>query len=113
VSATSAWAVGETSPPGSPSQTLVLRWNGKKWTRVTTPSPGHDGRLGAVTAVAAGNVWAVGAYAVGTTGKTLILHWNGRKWARAASPNPPAPVTEMFLDGVSAASAANVWAVGT
>ena len=66
-----------------------------------------------MTAVSAGSAWAVGGYAVGTSGKTLILHWNGRKWVRAASPNPPGPVTEMILDGVSAASAGNAWAVGT
>ena len=113
VSATRAWAVGETSPSASPTQTLILRWNGKKWTRSASPAPGTDSRLGAVTAVSARNAWAVGGYMVGTTGKTLILHWNGRKWARAASPNPSGPVTEMILDGVSATSAGNAWAVGT
>jgi hypothetical protein len=112
VSATSAWAVGESSPPGSSAKTLVLRWNGRKWTRVTSPAPGTDSRLGAVTATSSRSAWAVGGYSSGTSGKTLILHWNGAKWARATSPNPPGPVNEMILDGVSASSAGNAWAVG-
>jgi hypothetical protein len=56
----------------------------------------------------------VGQYTVGvTTGKTLILHWNGTKWAKAASPNPSGSVTALMLNGVSATSARNVWAIGT
>jgi hypothetical protein len=55
----------------------------------------------------------VGSSTVGTSGKTLILHWNGRKWAKVASPNPPGTVGEMLLQGVSATSAGNAWAVGT
>jgi hypothetical protein len=66
-----------------------------------------------VTATSAGNAWAVGGSFTGTAGKTLILRWNGTKWAQVTSPNPAGPVTEMVLDGVAAASAANAWAVGT
>src|SRR5215475_8019113 len=112
VSASSVWAVGVTEPPGSPDQTLILHWNGKKWAHVTSPAPGDSSNLDAVTAVSAGNVWAVGDYSSGGSDKTLVLHWNGRKWARHASPNPTGTVTSIQLNGVSAASAGNAWAVG-
>jgi hypothetical protein len=113
VSATSAWAVGEFSPANSQDRTLVLRWNGKLWTRAASPAAGTDSRLGAVTATSSRSAWAVGGYFSGTSGKTLILHWNGVKWMRVTSPNPSGAVTEMVLDGVSASSVGNAWAVGT
>jgi hypothetical protein len=111
VSATSAWAVGETSNSSS-STTLVLRWNGTKWSQVASPAPGIDSRLGAVTATSASNAWAVGSSSTGTAGKTLILRWNGTKWVQAPSPNPSGPVIEMDLAGAAATSASNAWAVG-
>jgi len=58
-SATNAWAVGATTS----GKTLILHWNGTRWTQVTSPSPssakyGND--LSAVTATSASSAWAVG-----------------------------------------------------
>ena len=57
------------------------------------------------------DVWVVGAKS-NTAGvdETFILHWNGLTWARVRSPNPSA--TYNFLNGVSADSASDAWAVG-
>ena len=112
VSATGVWAVGGTGPTDAVEQTLILHSNGRKWARFTSPSPGHDGELDSVTAVSPRSAWAVGDYTSGATGKTLVEHWNGKKWVRAASPNPPGSVTVMALNGVSASSSSNAWAVG-
>jgi hypothetical protein len=112
VSATSAWAVGEVLDSTS-STTLVLRWNGTKWSQVASPAPGTDSRLDAVTITSASYGWAVGSFVNGTAGKTLILHWNGTKWVQVPSPNPSGPVTEMDLDAAASTSASNAWAVGT
>jgi len=54
--------------------TLILRWNGKAWTRVASPGTGVILGLGYS---AANNGWAVG----GNGAKTLILHWNGKTWS--------------------------------
>jgi hypothetical protein len=113
VSATSAWAVGEVSDASFTQKTLILRWNGTKWSQVPSPAPGTDSRLDAVTVTSASYAWAVGSFSTGTTGKTLILHWNGTKWVQAVSPNPSGTVTEMDLAGAAATSASNAWAVGT
>jgi eukaryotic-like serine/threonine-protein kinase len=96
-SATNAWAVGGTNS----GQSLILHWNGTSWRQV--PSPGTSASLGGVTAISAGNAWAVGSAA----GKTLILHWNGTAWQQASSPS----VTGA-LEAVAATSASNAWAVG-
>jgi hypothetical protein len=71
--------------------TMLIQWNGTKWSIVPTPNPGVAGgdgsTIGAVDASSATNAWAVGTYMLGskTTGevfKTLMLHWNGKTWSR-------------------------------
>jgi hypothetical protein len=67
-----AWTAGSAGP-----QTLLLRWTGSAWARVTSPSPGGSNVIGALSFAAAGNGWAVGT----SDAKTLILHWNGTAWS--------------------------------
>jgi hypothetical protein len=106
-----AWAVGEIVS-GTTIQTLILHWNGRKWARVASPSPGKASELFAVSATSAANAWAVGESTAGTVEQTFVLHWNGRKWARVASPDPGGPGQNNVLDGVAAPSANSAWAVG-
>ena len=82
-SAGNAWAVGHTGDPVQLEQTLIVRWNGKAWSRAMTP--GWGAREG-ITAVSASNAWAVGGAGKGTemglgnytgTFQPLVLHWNG------------------------------------
>jgi hypothetical protein len=120
-SASNIWAVGDEDTGGT-SSTLILHWNGKTWSRVPSPT-GESAQLNAVTAASAGSAWAVGYRYVETvyngisysTEQTLILHWNGKSWATAASPNPHTSygLWDDELNGVSATSASNAWAVGT
>jgi hypothetical protein len=113
-SASNAWAVGSAadidSDPSGGVQTLILRWNGVRWVRVKSPSPGpadsDDGLLG-VAATSATDAWAVGA--LFSANKTLILHWNGKSWTREASPNLG---SSDMLESVAASSPAGAWAVG-
>ncbi|MGO8958286.1 MAG: hypothetical protein ACLQFR_13080 [Streptosporangiaceae bacterium] len=96
-SASDVWAVGSASS----GKTLILRWNGKAWKRVPSPSPAGS-YLAGVAATSARNAWAVGSTA---SGKTLILRWNGTAWKRVPSPSGT-------LSGVAAVSATDAWAVG-
>ncbi len=69
-----AWAAGEAG-----SHPMILKWNGKEWTRVTGPSSGWIDGLGFS---AASYGWAVGsAISSSATQETLILHWNGHAWS--------------------------------
>lgn len=108
-SASDVWAVGNTD-----QDTLILHWNGTRWSRFASPSPGTNDKLTGVSAVSAADVWAVGYYEVpcdfGARQKTLILHWNGASWSQVPSPNPGTCDNE--LDAVSADSATDAWAVG-
>jgi hypothetical protein len=122
-SATDAWAVGSYSNPiTGASETLALHWNGSKWSTVLSPNPGGTTSssdvsiLSGVSADSATDAWAIGWYANPTTGatETLALHWNGTSWSKVASPNPggTSSFDISYLNGVSADSATDAWAVG-
>lgn len=93
--ATECWAVGildVSGAAGSAELTDVLRWNGTKWARVTSPDPGGtlendpDNAVNELDGVACGSptsCWAVGSYwdyQVGTR-YSIALHWNGTSWS--------------------------------
>ena len=118
VSATDVWAVGCSGGCNGPDS-LVLHWNGKKWSKVASPDPGAGfDVLTGVSAVSARSVWAVG-YAcniancdgTGNVFRTLVMHWNGKKWSTVASPDPS--TVSNLLYGVTAVSATDVWAAGS
>jgi hypothetical protein len=81
------------------------------------PSPANErtaSELHGISAVSPADIWAVGYDRGGNTGQDfepLIEHWNGTAWSIV----PGAPIVATgsdFLAGVSAASSADVWAVG-
>src|SRR5207253_1571992 len=59
------------------------------------------------------DVWAVGNFFDSGIAKTLIEHWNGNRWHVLPSPNPGRqPLHFDVLNGVSAVSPTDAWAVG-
>jgi len=105
-SASNAWAVGNTSNGGQ-SHTLALHWNGRRWARVSTPSPANPAASDGLTSVAVtstSNAWAV-------EGVNGLLHWNGRSWTAVQTPEVPGAT--FSLSAVAARSAGSAWAVGT
>lgn len=80
------------------------------WIVQTTPNPGSENSLLAVTTTSASNAWAVGWYR--TTGKqrTLIEHLSGSTWSKVTSPNVSGHDNRLY--GVRATSSSNIWAVG-
>ena len=107
VSAGNAWAVGYAGSE-SARKVLLVHWNGRSWTRVTSPKilNGTAGALSAVTVVSAHDAWAVGTVG-GGLGHALILHWNGKAWSQATG----VPVIGGALYGVTA-TVTGAWAVG-
>jgi hypothetical protein len=111
-SAKDVWAVGGTNW-FSPSQTLADRWNGRSWTRVSTPNPPGGGYFNAVATTSVSNAWAVGLAGPGpgivASTTPLIEHWNGKRWSLQSF--KPIPGGGLFA-GVAATSADNAWTVG-
>jgi hypothetical protein len=92
VSARNAWAAGYFCPAHCtsnvpPERTLILHWNGTRWSTAASPDPGHGGNdLTATSAASPARAWAVGytcSQACGNTGADhpLILRWNGTRWS--------------------------------
>ncbi len=85
------------------------------WSVVSSPNAGSSSNfLQAVSAVSASDVWTVGGYFAmpgnNVPSQTLTEHWNGTAWSIVSSPN--VGTNQNFLEGVSAASSNDVWAVG-
>ena len=106
-SASNAWAVGYAGSLAGP-KLLMVHWNGKSWTRVTSPKilDGTAGTLSAITVVSAKDAWAVGTIGSGL-GHALLLHWNGQSWSQVTS----VAAIGGGLYGVTA-TASSAWAVG-
>ena len=93
--ATECWAVGILhvyGAAGAAGLTDVLRWNGTKWARVTSPDPGGtaendpDNAINELDGVACGSptsCWAVGSYRDYKAGTrySITLHWDGTSWS--------------------------------
>lgn len=72
-----AWSAGTTG-----GYTLVMRWNGHAWARVSAPSPAHGNEIDGLGFSASGYGWAVGQErSSSNVDKTLIQHWNGHTWS--------------------------------
>jgi len=106
------WAVGDATTSRDLNQPLIEHWNGQQWSVIAGGTIGNnDGKLKAVTALAANNIWAVGSIVGPQTkyGQGLIEHWNGVQWSVSSS----APYGQQsYLTGVAAVSDSDVYAVG-
>jgi hypothetical protein len=102
----SVWAGGWIDAGTStPSTSLILHWDGNRWTRQDTPAIYPSSRVDGVAAVSDGEAWAIGNDGLG---QGIILHLTGGRWRQV-----PIPVTvPATLNGVTAVSASDVWAVG-
>lgn len=84
------------------SYARIFRWDGSAWSVVSLPGAKKPGALYDVVALAADDVWAVGA--AGETG--IFMHWNGSTWTSFAAAGNVIPRS---VDG---ARSNDVWAVG-
>jgi hypothetical protein len=96
-----AWAFGGTESFGPvPESPVAEHWNGRTWHAVALP-PGLVRTIGAASAPAANDVWAV------SFPGRFLLHYNGSTWSVARRwAHPPEPTA------VTAFSPADVWVFG-
>ena len=119
ISSNDVWAVGHIVANQGMNQTLAEHWDGGQWSIVPSPNMGeggtHPNYLLSVATVSPNDVWAVGYYisGTGTLGYdyTLTEHWDGGQWSIVPSPNPTSELNNV-LEGITAVSANDIWAVG-
>jgi len=115
-SANDVWAAGyyfDTTT--NTNEPLIEHWNGTQWKLVTAPTPSQtvNNSFTSVAALSATSVWVVGSsYTTSQITVTLTEHLSGTKWSVVASPSPGIGSLGSLLNGVTALSSGNVWAVG-
>jgi hypothetical protein len=113
ISPSNVWAVGRATSGALDQTTLILHWDGTRWTIIPSPSPGTAqlNALYGVAANSANDVWAVGSFTnSGEYAQTLTIHWDGTSWRVIPSANVPGSNNELY--GVVALGPNNMWAVG-
>ena len=110
-SATFCMAVGSFSD-GTNWQTLAEKWNGTRWTLLTTPdtSSTQDNHLNSVSCTSATFCLAVGLSGSTSQRVTEAQKWNGTSWTMLTSPDPGTAIND--LTAVSCPSASFCMAVG-
>ena len=105
-----AWAVGEKLTKDGAGTVLIQHYDGHGWTSMSArlPTGASSSSLAGVAALAAGNVWAVGATNVEGVDEPLIEHGNGTRWQDVENP----PLGSASLAGISGSRPDDVWAVG-
>lgn len=78
VSPTDAWAGGLWRGSDGLARTLVMHWDGRRWSVVDSPNPG-DGEhvLSSASATTGDDVWFAGYSRMGSSFRSLILRWDG------------------------------------
>ena len=109
VSADEWWAVGDVGLALHPNQTLILRFDGSKWSVVVSPNEGtaNNGLNGVSMIPGAG--WAVGYTQINGPYQPLAMSWDGKKWSLNSPPNLPSDSLFTAVDTLADGSA---WAVG-
>ncbi|MFF3248170.1 hypothetical protein ACFYWY_31615 [Streptomyces sp. NPDC002870] len=105
------WAAGTVFGTDTTDQTaLLLHWDGTSWKRFDAPAgkSGEDPFVGAVAALAADDIWAVGGVDSKGSERPYALHWDGKKWAAVTTPG----VADGRLRAVGRAGDGVLWAVG-
>ncbi|MFD8543328.1 hypothetical protein [Streptomyces sp. NPDC059649] len=105
------WAVGAAYAPdeNTKQSALLLHFDGKNWRRITAPGPRTTHNwLGAVTALSANDIWAVGGSTTGSTERPFAVHWNGNTWTTATTPD----VADGRLRAVGTTATGELWALG-
>lgn len=143
-SSSDVWAVGTVNHFAKPflqwGTPLVEHWDGQRWSLVHVPNPGLDpsntaavtaaasttkayaeASFSAVHAIAADDVWAVGAITPhgadeGAPSQTFTEHWNGSSWKVVNAPDVTVGQLQHgaddSLNAVTATDGDDVWAVG-
>ena len=110
--ADSCFAVGYTLQ-NTVYKTLVEHWNGRRWSIMTSPTPGglQFAALNDVSCLTRTNCFAVGNRLGANAPGTLVEYWNGTTWKVQATPHAAATAST-GLSGVSCSSLKQCFAVG-
>ena len=99
-------AVGVRNEPGGRQTTLIVRWNGRAWHRVSSPDPGVSSEFADVVA-AGSHLWAIGTgRRAGEAERVLASRMTPDGWTVRWGPRG-------HVEAADAVSSGEMWAVGS
>jgi hypothetical protein len=91
-------------------RSLVVHWDGTRWSQVATPVSGTFDAVQALSATGPDDVWAAGRTAVNGVYVAYSMHWDGSQWSVVSMPGVSGRGTQ--IRGLAAIAPDDVWAVG-
>jgi len=88
---------------------LIKHWDGTSWTNVTTPNPGGDPKLSAITALSSNDIWAAGNTFLNGQSHLLVMHYDGTSWTVDQSALATVISENGYTQGMAAVSDNDVW----
>jgi hypothetical protein len=104
------WAVGGSARARGPSEPLVLRLDGPRWSSVPAPASLHGATLNGVAGRGRA-AWVVGATRSGGGDRAFSFQTDGRDWR--VVPLAPPTALSFDLNAIWAAASGDFWAVGS
>lgn len=96
------WAIGQLMTANGTHRTVVVHWNGVRWSAVTMPRAAGD--LSGLACVSAADCWIIGS----RDGLNEAMHWNGARWSVV-----PTPRHGDNSVGLACTAPRNCWTAGT
>jgi hypothetical protein len=94
---------------GKADRSVVVHWDGRRWTRLPTPPVPKDARVRDFAATGPNSAWLVGG---GMPYKRpLVMHWDGERWGVLSLSWNVAPAGS-DLRAITANAPDDVWAAG-
>lgn len=92
----------------------VARYDGSSWTVMNTPltTGGSGSHVQDIEVLGPNDVWFFGDYISGSSWSALAMHWNGSSFTIHTTPFPAGGTPGWGLEGGSALSSDDIWAVG-
>jgi hypothetical protein len=117
-STTDAWAVGYYDASRYDYYPITAHWNGTSWTAATPVQCTTGGATVSADLLGVTDISTSDAYAIGecvSHASQIMEQWNGTAWSTVTlpDPDPSDPGLQQDLNGISADSASDAWAVGT
>ena len=109
------WRTGQTTDGFVGGQIFLAHWDGTAWTQIPAPitTGGSGSEISAIKAIAADDVWFVGAWINGSSWEALAMHWNGSALELVATPFPAQGGTPGWsLSAIDGVAGDDLWAAG-
>jgi hypothetical protein len=109
-----AWAAGYSYDVGSPTQPLLVHWDGTAWTEIPGPTFSGQGAIArGIVQTGPSEAWVAGLRDDSPPPALLLERWDGTAWSIVKAPDPgKGTLSGSAFYAIAALGSDDVWAVG-